>query len=524
MMRLKAVIEKKWEIILFLLIAILAILLRLYKLDQVPLGFTGDEAWLGLDGQEILKRGWIGIYIPGHAWGYNAFHAYLVAPLVKLLGPGVFSVRLATAIPGILGLIAFYFLSKIFFSSGISLIITGFLAISRWHIHFSRIAFPGIILVPLFSTLSVLFLQKGIIEKKYLSFALVGLFLGLGINSYHYFNFTFLAILLFLTIQLLIQKNFLRDFWKNLALMFLILLVTVLPYGFYIIKNPSIIRGKWEHVSVFVSQNMPGSYRNNVSISKLELITGQVKKTLGLFFVHGDPDALNGPPGVVILELPLAAISLLGLILLLTRLGKSKNLLVLLWFVAALTVGIFTADAPNSKRIIDAVVPTFLFLGYGFLFLKEKLPKILFYFLLVIIFAYSSAFNYQQYFIKYAQDNHVKARFAFEITQMCKFFSTFNYQPYIYFYHPNTYFNYETRRFLCPNLIGEDRSKEYGQFSIESLRKPPFSFVYFGPYKKIVSDLIKKYPEGQNQEFNEQGNFIWGFYSIEGKSNEKIKL
>jgi predicted membrane-bound mannosyltransferase len=129
----------------FLIILILGILLRLYRLESVPPGFTGDEAWLGLDGQEVAKKGWIGTYIPGHAWGYNALHAYIAGGLIRLLGPSIVAARLATALPGIFSLIFFYFLSRQFYSSKVSLLLLSLLSVSRWHIHFSRLAFPGFI-------------------------------------------------------------------------------------------------------------------------------------------------------------------------------------------------------------------------------------------------------------------------------------------------------------------------------------------------------------------------------------------
>lgn len=503
----------KNECFWFTVILVLGAFLRLYQLEAIPPGFTGDEAWLGLDGQEVLKRGWIGVYIPEHAWGYNAFHAYIAALFMRLFDANVFAVRLATAVPGIFGLAAFYFLARYYFPVSLSLITFAFLAISQWYFHFSRIAFPGIILIPVFSTFSFLFFVNSLMSRQYKHFILTGIFLGLGINSYHYFNFTFLAFLSFLFLKILQKRDFLRIYIKRICVMFIAFFIVVAPYLFYISQHPDILSSKWQHVNIFEQQDI--SSENN-SKDGFSLLIEQVKRTIGVFFILSNQDALNGPLNIHVLEPTLGLIFLLGFLVLLAKIREDKNQLILLWFTSAIVVGVVTKDTPNTKRIIDAIVPTFLIIGYAFLFLQKRLPKRIFSLCIIGLFAYSIVYNIQTYFKQYANDPYIKSRFAYEIVTMCTHLNKLTYPPYIYFYHPSTYFNYETRRFLCPFLAGEDRSREYGLFSLEKETNLPASFVYTEFYQTIVPDLIKKYPNGKIEEFrDDSGNEFLGIFTVD---------
>lgn len=507
-------IFKKEFFWLFIILS-LAIFLRIYKLSEIPPGLTGDEAWLGIDGKEALNRGWIGVYIPGHAWGYNAMHAYIASLVIKLFGDGISSLRLASAIPSIIQIIGFYFLLKCFFSFQISLISLFLFSVSFWPLHFGRIAFPGISLVPLFSTFSFLFSIRALKTNNVVSFLLAGVFLGLGVNAYHYFNFTLIAIFIYLLIKIITERGFLKNHFWGLLIMISIFIIIFLPYGIFILKNPSIIKGKWEHVSIFKPENVLPEGLASSALTTFHLLKTQVGKTLGMFFSKGDPDALNGPPNETLLKKPLFFIFLLGLIVSILTLKKNSYLLFLMWLGGALSVGILTADAPNSKRIVDACTPTFLFIAFGLSLLKKKLSGTLFILLNIFLVPYTFVYNYNLYFSKYRQDKNVKVRFAYEIVKACEHFNKNKDYSYVYFYHPRTYFNYETRRFLCPNLSGEDRSREYGKYSTEKNRADPVSFVYFDVYRGILPELKKKYPNGKSWEYSdERGEFVWGAYNL----------
>lgn len=494
----------------FFFIILLGIFLRLYKLDAIPPGFTGDEGWLGLDALDILKNGWVGIYIPGHAWGYNALHAYIAVPFLKILGGTIFAVRLATVIPSIFHLIAFYFLSKQFLPTRIALLSLAFLSISHWHIHFSRMSYPAVILVPLFSTLSYLFLILAIKSRKNIFFILVGISLGLGINSYLYFNFTFIFLIIFLIAYSIINKDFLKTYFQKLLITLIVFSLFAIPYTLYVIKTPDVYTGKWGITQVI------SSTENQEAKNKINILKEQTLATLGIFFIKGDLDGLDNLPGLPILEKPLAFFFILGLGYCVFKYKNKYHLLLLLWFLGSLIPAILTNGAPNARRIIDSSSSLFIFIGFGFYLFKKIAPKQIFIITALIIFSYSIFAVYNSYFITFAQDYGIKGRYAYEIVKMCEYYDiNKNELPYIYFYHPMTGFTYETRLFLCPNLLGENRSTEFGTYSLENYRTGTVAFAYFGHYQNILPLLRQKYPQGKSYELIEnQTNFIFGLYTI----------
>src|SRR4030042_4619804 len=128
----------KKEIILFLSIFLLAIFLRLYQINTLPPGLHGDEAQSGIEALKILQGA---PYTPysSEVYGQTTFYFYLVAGVFKIFGPSPTTIRLTSALLGILTIPLFYFFVRYFLGKEVALFSTFFLAISRWHIHLSRL-------------------------------------------------------------------------------------------------------------------------------------------------------------------------------------------------------------------------------------------------------------------------------------------------------------------------------------------------------------------------------------------------
>ncbi len=107
--------------LLVLLIFLIALTLRIYKISDYPAGLNADEAAIGYNAYSLLSTGKDEF---GHPWplsfqSFNDYkpglYFYIVLPFVKFLGLNEFSVRLPSALLGSLTVIAVYFLvNKIF--------------------------------------------------------------------------------------------------------------------------------------------------------------------------------------------------------------------------------------------------------------------------------------------------------------------------------------------------------------------------------------------------------------------------
>src|SRR5258706_4784354 len=129
---------------LLFLIVFLAFVLRFWKLDTYP-ALNADEASNGYDAYSLIQTG---MDQHGNSWpisfqSFNDYkpglYVYLDIPFVKLLGLNSWSVRIPGAMFGVLSVLLIYLLVKeLFEDDKFALISALFLAISPWHLQFSR--------------------------------------------------------------------------------------------------------------------------------------------------------------------------------------------------------------------------------------------------------------------------------------------------------------------------------------------------------------------------------------------------
>lgn len=172
--------------LLFLFIVVLiASVLRLYDLGKVPHSLNWDEVALGYNAYSILNTGHdeYGTFMPVVLRSFDdykpALYSYFTIPFITLLGLTEQAVRLPSAVAGIAAVIIVYFLvseilgnrkiellGKNINVSYIALATAFFLAISPWHIQFSRIAFESNVGLTL-NLLAFLVFLKGL-KRSYL--------------------------------------------------------------------------------------------------------------------------------------------------------------------------------------------------------------------------------------------------------------------------------------------------------------------------------------------------------------------
>jgi len=181
--------------ILFLIILFAAIL-RLYYLGKTPISLEWDEVALGYDAYSILKTGrdQFGQFLPLTFRSIDDYkpplYIYADVPAVFIFGLNEFSARFPSAIFGIIAVALTYYLVLEIFRDRkkrekhlLALLASLFLAISPWHLQFSRAAFETNLSVTI-TISAVLFFLKGI-KGNSQSFILSSVFFGLALFSYH---------------------------------------------------------------------------------------------------------------------------------------------------------------------------------------------------------------------------------------------------------------------------------------------------------------------------------------------------
>lgn len=180
---------KKQTLLLLGMILLGGALVRLVSLSSNPPGFFPDEAVNGYDAYSLLKTGkdHHGAFMPLIFQSLDddktPLHIYAMVPVIAVYGLTVFAVRFSFAVWGILTLIMCFFTTKKLFDEKAALAATLLLALSPWHIHYSRMAVSQATLVPFFTLLSLYFLFSFLHnQKKHLLY--FALSLGVGLYSY----------------------------------------------------------------------------------------------------------------------------------------------------------------------------------------------------------------------------------------------------------------------------------------------------------------------------------------------------
>lgn len=140
--------------LILILILFIAAFLRLWRLSSVPVSLFGDEVDVGYQAYLILKTGrdYYGNFMPIHfhslAEWRTPLYLYSAVPTVAVFGISPLGVRLPAAIFGILGVYIFYLLIKQITNHQSLITIASFLlAISPWHIQYSRAGFEVTLLL-----------------------------------------------------------------------------------------------------------------------------------------------------------------------------------------------------------------------------------------------------------------------------------------------------------------------------------------------------------------------------------------
>ncbi len=259
---------------IFLIIFILALFLRFYKLGIIPSGLDWDEVSNAYNAYSILKTGHdeYNNFLPLYNRSFDDYkpplYMYLEVPSVAIFGLTPFAARLPSALLGSLSTIVIYLLIKrLFKKENLALVAMALTAISPWQLQFSRVGFEANI--GLFTTVasftlllySLAFDKEKMTAKKITTFLLSAVFLGLSFYSYHAERI--FVPLLFLATAVIYKKELLKFPKKYLVAFVLLGIIIVAP--FFIFSPRHAISQRFQETS-----SKSQIYEINTSIKYIE--------------------------------------------------------------------------------------------------------------------------------------------------------------------------------------------------------------------------------------------------------------
>jgi len=441
------------EKIIFLSILVLAGFLRFWQLGQTPPSPNWDEVSLGYNALSLYETGRdeYGQFLPLILRSYDdykpALYTYLAVPAVQLFGLSAFAVRFPAALLGTLTVFFTFFLVKELFSSAeqkpsfiihnslsIPLLSSFLLAISPWHLQFSRVAFESNIGV-FVNILVVLFFLKGL--KRPLLLPLCAFLAGL--NLYVYQAEKIFTPLLVLSLLLIYRRRLLAVKRSYLIASVAVGLLLTIPLIRLALTTPEIfLRAKGTSVAAdqtpFLSKSAARLSRDSLSADYFGLVFDNRRFTyitalaggylshfdFNWLFVNGD-EARHHAPGMGLLylwELPFLLIGIYQLVF--STLPRQSKLLVTAWLLIAPIPASFSSGAPHAVRtlrwlpLLPLLVAFGLVAAWPFFRRLSKPVRLTLAGLAALFFCFNSFYFLNQYFVQQNKLNSQVWQYGYE--------------------------------------------------------------------------------------------------------------
>ena len=530
------------DVTLLVLMTALAATIRIVALTDIPPGLHGDEGLAGIDGQTIMREGWIGPYLPsalgtpsGTFYGSGAL--FKVCDVTGWCEVNMFTDRLVFALMGIATVPLTYGAFSLMFNRRVGLLSAVILSVLYWHVHLSRAAFTPVSW-PLMQMGTLFFIALGLkigrwpfgsaepadrrqFYRALACFAVAGFFFGGG--PYGYMGFPAFMVVLAFYLAYVFARDYLgrwREFVSYMAVFGVVALLIALPLINFATKPDSPFFDRYRIYTVTKTEE----YKQTDSLwERVEFFTGRGRDYFSGFgglqpFWERQPafdgvDALGIKP---ILDGISPFLMIGGLIIAFRYWRKPQYVLPILMLIVAPNAALWSTDGMYRRTI--GLAP--------FMALLAALPLALLwqaadrwqtwarytgYYAVAGLVAMVAFLNLNTYFTTYDDDSGAEWVFVHEFTEAAEYLNDLEPQPYVYFYSARWSFDYETRLFLAADYQGEDRSNEFGKQVLDLARTNDGEVVYLflPPYLDHVPEVVAANPGGTLTEATEDdGNTI----------------
>lgn len=318
-------------------IFVISLILRSFRLLDIPPGFNGDEG----NAMEMYncasKGGSFPMYIAGAA-NAASFPAILVGTIGKWIGMNIFTARLIHSVIGALNVVFIYLFARELFSRRVAVITAIFLMFMTQHLLFSR-KIESMIFTMFFATACFSIYFTALRKGNKLLMILSGLCLGLGIYFYTPGRVTPVILVIFWLI-ILMRNIMKKETYRYLIFSMLLVaasLIAFTPLMDFVVKNPKIY---FERAAAF---NVLPSVLDGADM--VTPVINQFKPYFDLFFLKGSPVAIYNISGVPAFDVIFNYFLLAGLGFLIFNWRNRGNLFVLLWFFVGMGIGLIASSS-----------------------------------------------------------------------------------------------------------------------------------------------------------------------------------
>jgi 4-amino-4-deoxy-L-arabinose transferase-like glycosyltransferase len=524
-------------------ILLIAFLLRFINLSSYP-ALNADEASLGYDAYSLLTTG---RDQHGNPWpvsfqSFNDFkpglYVYLILPFVKTFGLNELSVRVPGAFLGIATVFLIYKLALLINKNERFALFAAFLlAVSPWHVHYSRGAWEVNIATFLTVLGSLLLLRsfEEVKNKRIFIYAVLSA-LAFVLSFYAYHASRVIAPLLLVSFAIVYRINLIKNSKAYLSAT-IIAALALIPLVLNLLAPGALYRA----AGVGLTADKGPVARINEQRGEHSDLGGIATKLLhnkavnyGLVFLNnwtshyngeflfmsGDSIERNKVPETGQLYLFEIVFLLAGLIAVSRNLSKNWTM-VLAWLVIAPVASALTFQSPNALRSQNMIIPLILLsaLGLNEIITWLKIHKLQSgVFVLLTIMIWNIARYQEMYWIHMSKIYPFSSQYGVKelvdylnrnADEYKKVVVTTRYdQPYILFLF---YSKYPPREFQNKHTLTS--RDEYGFSTVAEFDKYSFEPINFQDSREIYPDSLIA---GTKEEIPQSSNIIKRIYGTNG--------
>jgi hypothetical protein len=344
------------ELIWLGVIFLFAIAVRFYKLGELPRIIDGDEGRMGLAAKSSTTGR---LANPFALWeNFGGLYLQLMNLCMNVFGTSPFSLRMLSAIGGVLAIPATYLLAKQIAGTRVGLISTAVLAFSHTHINFSRIAPVGYIQDTWLVPLELYLLLSGLQKRSTWRTALAGVILAVHFSVYLTSQTVVVLLLIYTAVAFLFLRGWIKPAWRQVLAFWGGLGIMLLPEIYYALTHSNEFFSRLSADGTFQSGWLAKTMASTGQ-SAIHILADRILHSFLSLIYYPAFDFYGSP--VPMLTLVAAALFLVGMGICLWRTRSPGYLLLNGYFYGLMfAIGIFaippSADSYRMLMVLPAAV------------------------------------------------------------------------------------------------------------------------------------------------------------------------
>lgn len=514
---------------------LLALVLRVLYLGQIPLTFHNDEAIMAVRATQLLHQPLADPAFIDNP-GYVNLWYYTLALSIQIFGHSIAGIRTIPALLGVLTIATTYLLVRLLFAQRVAVLTSLLLATFHFHIHFSRIDLNNVA-DPLLGTLILTCLIIGWRTRRYFFFALAGVLLGLALYVYTgarlFFPLTLLLGLLWLLPRLRAWRTWATATQAGFGgLVGIGVLFMTTPLVQNILNNPKPFMTRFQRDGLTLAKVQQMAVQQKMST--LTFLYEQVKHAILAFHYYPDIDIggfydrqlpiLTGVAGILFV---------LGFIFCLAHWREWRFQLPLVWIALTVLIGgVMMVHPPSVQRYVTLAPVLCLLMALSVEWLTGLAnvglspSAIKWQLLAVLLVAYLSVESLHRYFFDYLNRETYGTPQSQMATMLARDLQTLQPTPTVLYVGKQTNFarGSSIPRYLLGNYANVslaesgklDPKLEKQFFKTPPTNQPCVVVVARPGQLGVLKTLQQKHPNGQRSTVNWplNGSLIFYLYTL----------